>query len=97
MEKVLLTARSARVLEILKATGAKMFSDQIAEQDVDAFANGAKTVNPIMTHLVKAGYVAKEKSPRTVVSKDGNEITKEYTLYYVTPVGAELVYEIKSA
>lgn len=96
-KQVQLTAKSAEVLRILKETGAKMFSDQIAEQNPSMFEKGGKSVNPIMTHLVKAGYVAKEKAVREVIDSKGLKVQKEHTLYFVTDAGAELVFTIKAA
>lgn len=98
MEKVQLTEKTAKVLEILKATGAKMTAEDVARNSEGVFASG-KNVTAIMTHLVKGGYVAKdaEKVAREAVDKDGNKVTRQYTLYFVTPTGAALDYAIKAA
>lgn len=98
MEKVLLTEKTAKALEILKATGAKMTAEDVARNSEGIFATG-KNVTAILTHLVKAGHVAKddEKVAREAVDKDGNKVTRQYTLYFVTPQGAALEYDIKKA
>lgn len=97
MEKVQLTEKTAKVLEILKATGAKMTAEDVARNSEGVFAAG-KNVTAIMTHLVKNGYVGKdaEKVAREAVDKDGNKVTRQYTLYFVTPEGAALDYAIKA-
>lgn len=93
---VALTAKTARVLEILKENGARMFAEEIAAVDPSLFEKGARSVSPIMTHLVKNGFVEKAKVSKEVLSSDGNKVTKEYTQYWVSPVGAALDYQIKA-
>lgn len=91
-----LTAKQAGVVEILKETGAKMFADEIAEARPELFDKAAKTVSPLMTHLVKRGLVDKEKASREVVNKDGVSVTKELTRYWITDAGNSLEYTIKA-
>lgn len=92
-----LTVKQAAVIEILKDTGAKMFAADIAAAQPNSFEKGAKSVSPLMTHLVARGLVAKEKASVESVNPEGNAVTKELTRYWVTEDGAELDYEIKAA
>lgn len=92
----LLTAKQAGVIEILRETGGKMFAAEIAELRPELFDKGAKSVSPLMTHLVARGLVAKEKASVETVNAEGNAVTKELTRYWVTEDGAELEYEIKA-
>lgn len=91
-----LTAKQAGVIEILKETGAKMFAADIAELRPELFEKGAKSVSPLMTHLVKRGLVDKEKASVETVNAEGNAVTKELTRYWVTEAGEALAYEIKA-
>lgn len=96
-EVVQLTVKSAAVLEILRGTGTKMFAHEIAEANPEAFDKGAKSVSPIMTHLVRNGYADKEKASVEVINAEGNAVSKELTRYWVTEAGEELEFEIKAA
>ena len=100
MEKVVLTEKTAKVLEILKDNGGAMFAADIAEVDPALFTSGARSVSPILVHLTKAGkeYVANVgKAERKVLDKDGNEVTRSYAQYQVTDAGLALEYDIKTA
>ena len=92
----LLTVKQAGVIEILRETGAKMFAADIAEARPELFEKGAKSVSPLMTHLVKRGLVDKEKAEVSAVNAEGAAITKELTRYWVTEDGAALDYSIKA-
>lgn len=91
-----LTAKQAAVIEILKDTGAKMFASEIAEAKSASFEKGARSVSPLMTHLVKRGLVDKEKASVEAVNAEGVAVTKELTRYWVTEAGEELDYTIKA-
>ncbi len=95
-EIVKLTAKQARVLEIMRAENRPMFPAEIAEQDTVLFEKGAKSVSPLMNGLFKNGYVTKEKASCQTVDKDGNSVTKELMQYTLTKAGVELVFEIKA-
>ena len=73
MENTLkLTAKTARVLEIMRAEDAPMFPADIAAHDEAVFDKGSKSVSPLMNTLFKNGLVEKETADRRVVDKDGN-------------------------
>lgn len=91
-----LTAKQAAVIEILRETGAKMFASEIAEAQPGAFEKGAKSVSPLMTHLVKRGLVDKDKAEVAAVNAEGEAVTKELTRYWVTSEGQDLDYSIKA-
>jgi hypothetical protein len=91
-----LTAKQAGVIEILRETGAKMFAADIAALRPELFEKGAKSVSPLMTHLVKRELVDKEKASVETVNAEGNAVTKELTRYWVTEAGASLDYSIKA-
>ena len=92
-----LTAKQAAVIEILRETGAKMCASEIAEAaQPGAFEKGAKSVSPLMTHLVARGLVAKEKASVDSVNAEGVAVTKELTRYWVTPEGEALEYSLKA-
>lgn len=93
----LLTAKQAGVVEILRETGTKMFAADIAAARPDLFEKGAKSVSPLMTHLVARGLVAKEKAEVESVNAEGVAVTKELTRYWITEEGADLDYAIKAA
>lgn len=91
-----LTAKQAAVIEILKDTGAKMFASEIADAQPSAFEKGARSVSPLMTHLVKRGLVEKEKASVDFVDAEGVAGTKELTRYWVSEDGEALDYSIKA-
>lgn len=95
-EIVKLTAKQARVLEIMRAENRPMFPAEIAEQDAALFEKGAKSVSPLMNGLFKNGYVTKEKASCQTVDKDGKSVTKELMQYTLTDAGVTVVYEIKA-
>lgn len=97
-EQVLLTEKTGKVLEILKANGGLMTGAEIAAQDEASFEKGARSVTPILTNLNRKGWIDKsdEKSSRTAIdAKTGNEVVRQYTMYQVSDAGKELVYEVK--
>ena len=97
MENTLkLTAKTARVLEIMRAEDAPMFPADIAAHDEAVFDKGAKSVSPLMNTLFKNGLVEKETADRRVVDKDGNEVVKQYVRYSLTEQGKSVSYEIKA-
>lgn len=93
---VVLTAKTAAVLEVLKDTGAKMFAQDIADAKPGMFEKGARSVSPILTNLHRKGYIEKEKASQEVVNAEGNSVTKELTRYWVVDAGSELEYSIKA-
>ena len=95
-EKVVLTAKTAAVLEVLKDTGAWMFAEDIAATDAVLFGKGGRSVNPILTNLVKKGFVEKQEATRQVVNKEGVSVERPYKQYHVTDLGSELEYSIKA-
>lgn len=97
MEKVVLTEKTAKVLEILKDNGGEMVAVNIAALDPEAFTSGFRSVSPILVNLEKKGYITKsaEKAKVTVINKDGNEEVRDHTQYAIADAGAELVYETK--
>ena len=95
METLKITAKTARVLEIMRAEDAPMFPADIAEHDVELFEKGAKSVSPLMNTLFKNGLVTKAKALCKVVDKDGNEVEREYTQYTLTDEGKSVSYEVK--
>lgn len=97
MENTLkLTAKTARVLEIMRAEDAPMFPADIAAHDEAVFDKGSKSVSPLMNTLFKNGLVEKETADRRVVDKDGNEVVKQYVRYSLTEQGKSVSYEIKA-
>lgn len=94
--KNVLTAKQAGVIEILRETGAKMFASEIADVRPELFDKGAKTVSPLMTHLVKRGLVDKEKAAFPTVNAEGVSVVKELTRYWITEDGADFDYSIKA-
>ena len=92
-----LTANQATVLEILRETGAKMLSEDVAAARPDAFANGAKSVSAVMTQLVKRELVNKEKVSVTRKNAEGADVTKELTCYWISDAGTDFAYEIVKA
>lgn len=97
MEKVELTIKTAKVLEILKDNGGQMFAADVAEIDTDLFDKGARSVSPILVTLTRRGFVENVgKADRLILDKDGNEVTRSYAQYQVTEAGQELVYETKA-
>ena len=97
MENTLkLTAKTARVLEIMRAEDAPMFPADIAAHDEAVFDKGSKSVSPLMNTLFKNGLVEKETADRRVVDKDGNEVVKQYVRYSLTEEGKSVSYEIKA-
>jgi tRNA A37 threonylcarbamoyltransferase TsaD len=56
----------------------------------------AKSVSPLMTHLVARGLVAKEKASVESVNAEGNAVVKELTRYWATEDGIALEYTIKA-
>lgn len=92
-----LTQKQAGVIEILRETGARMFASEIAELRPELFEKGAKSVSPLMTHLVKRGLVEKEKASVETTNAEGASVTKELTRYWVTDAGINLEYTIKAA
>ena len=98
MEKVELTIKTAKVLEILKDNGGTMFAADIAEIDADLFDKGSRSVSPILVTLTRRGFVENVgRADRKVLDKDGNEVVRQYAQYAVTDEGAALVYETKAA
>ena len=95
-QAVVLTAKTAAVLEVLKDTGAKMFADEIADAKPGMFDKGARSVSPILTNLHRKGLIEKEKASREVVNAEGNAVSKELTRYWVVEAGSELEYSIKA-
>ena len=93
---VVLTVKTVAVLEILKDTGAKMLSQEVADARSEMFEKGAKSVSPIMTNLVKKGFVDKEKVSVETVNAEGNPVSKELTRYWVTEAGIALEYSVKA-
>jgi predicted transcriptional regulator len=91
-----LTTKQAAVMEILKDTGAKMFASEIAAANPASFEKAAKSVSPLMTHLVARGLVAKEKASVESVNAEGNAVVKELTRYWATEDGIALEYTIKA-
>lgn len=91
-----LTVKQAGVIEILRETGAKMFAKDIADAKPELFDKAAKSVSPLMTHLVKRGLVDKEKASVEVANAEGVMVSKELTRYWVTDAGNELDYTIKA-
>lgn len=91
-----LTVKQAGVIEILRETGSKMFAADIADARPELFDKGAKSVSPLMTHLVKRGLVEKEKASVEAVNAEGNVTTKELTRYWVSEAGIALDYTIKA-
>lgn len=96
-ETLTLTPKQARVMEIMQAEDAPMFADEIAAHDTELFDKGARSVSVLMNGFVTKGLVSKEKVSRTVVDKDGKEVTKELTKYSLTEAGREAVFEKKAA
>lgn len=92
-----LTIKQAAVITILRETGTKMFAHDIAEANPEAFEKGARSVSPLMTHLVKRGLVDKEKASVLSRNAEGVEVTKELTRYWATEAGIALDYSIKAA
>lgn len=98
MEKVELTVKTAKVLEILKDNGGTMFAADVAEIDADLFDKGARSVSPILVTLTRRGFVENVgKADRQVLDKDGNEVTRSYAQYQVTAEGQALDYDTKAA
>lgn len=97
MEKVVLTEKTAKVLEILKDNGGAMVAVRIAEFDTEAFTSGFRSVSPILVNLEKKGFITKldDKAKVTVLDKDGKEVEREHTQYQVSDAGAALIYETK--
>jgi hypothetical protein len=93
---VLLTAKTAAVLEVLKETGAKMFAQDIADAKPGMFDKGARSVSPILTNLHRKGLIDKEKATVSAPNAEGNVVSKELTRYWVVEAGAELEYSIKA-
>ena len=73
-----------------------MFAADIADAKPAAFDKGARSVSPLMTHLVRRGLVDKEKASVEVIDAEGNSGTKELTRYWVTEAGEALDYTIKA-
>lgn len=97
MEKLELTVKSAKVLEILKDNGGDMIPADIAEVDAATFEKGARSVSPILVHLVKKGLVEKTgKADREVLNKDGNPETRSYTQYRISDFGKTAEYATKA-
>lgn len=46
-----------------------------------------KGIHGVMNSLVKYGFVGKGKREGQGVDKDGNTVTKDYTVYFVTDAG----------
>ena len=98
MEKVLLTQKTARVLEILKDNGGEMFAADIAAIDAEMFDKADRSVSPLLVNLSKKGFVANVgRGEREVLDKDGNKVTRTYAKYQVTNDGIALDYDIKTA
>lgn len=95
-DNTMLTPKQAGVIEILRETGAKMFAADIAEARPELFEKGAKSVSPLMTHLVKRGLVDKEKASVETVNAEGNAVTKELTRYWLTEAGVSLEFSVKA-
>lgn len=97
MEKVELTIKTAKVLEILKDNGGEMFAADIAEIDAELFDKGARSVSPILVTLTRRGFVENVgKAEREVLDKDGNKVVRSYAQYQVTDEGTALVYDTKT-
>lgn len=90
-----LTAKQAAVIEVLRATGNKMFAADIAAANPEAFEKAAKSVSPLMTHLVKRGLVDKEKASTVEVNAEGVSVSKDLTRYWLTEAGIALEYSVK--
>ena len=96
MEKLQLTKKQARVLDIMRATNEPMFPAEIAAQDEVLFEKGAKSVSPLMNGLFKKELVSKAKATCSTVDKEGNAVTKELVQYTLTDAGVEVEYEVKA-
>lgn len=97
MEKLLLTAKTAQVLEILKANGQPMFAAEVAEEDPVTFEKGARSVGTILERLFKLGFVDKGEGERQVIdAKSGNEVTRTYKTYQITDEGMDAEYDVKA-
>lgn len=98
MEKVQLTEKTAKVLEILKDNGGAMFAADVADIDPALFDKGSRSVSPLLVNLTRNEFAENVgKASREVLDKDGNKVTREYAQYKVTAKGAELDYDIKAA
>lgn len=71
------------VIGFLQANEGGHFGDEIAA----ATDLNARGIHGVMNGLFKRGLVSKDKAPRTVVDKEGNEVEKEYTVYSLTDAG----------
>lgn len=96
MEKLTLTEKQARVLEILRASGEGMFATQIAEQDPELFVSGARSVTPLAEGLFKKGLIEKNEGVNVVFDAKANkEVEKTHKLYSLTDEGLSADYSIK--
>lgn len=96
MENLVITAKTARVLEIMRAEDAPMFPAEIAAHDTEVFEKGAKSVSPLMNTLFKNGLVTKAEAECKVIDKEGKEVVKTYVQYTLTDAGRSVSYEIKA-
>lgn len=97
MEKLVLTAKTAQVLEILKDNGEAMFAVEVADEDPATFTSGQRSVGPLLERLAKLELVEKGKASRQVIdNKSGAEVTREYTTYQINDAGMAAEYEIKA-
>lgn len=96
MDTIQLSAKAAKVLEIMRANGEPMFAEDIAAEDAETFDKGAKSVQPLFITLCKKELVSKEKAMHKVVDKDGNEVEKEHTIYSLTDAGKSVSYTVKA-
>lgn len=90
---LVLKPKTAAALEALKATGARMFADEIAATNPELFDKGQKSVIAIMTNLHKKGFVEKERVTREVIKNEAT-VVKQEMQYWVSETGEALEYSI---
>lgn len=98
MEEVMtLTAKQARVLEIMRESGEPMFASDIAELDTELFTSGSRSVTPLVEGLFKKGLVNKGEGEHNVFDVKANkEVVKTHKLYSLTDEGVSAIYETKA-
>lgn len=97
MEKITLTEKQARVVEILRENGEGMFASDIAEVDPALFTAGSRSVTPLAETLVKRDFMSKEKREHEVIdNKTGKPVVREHMVYSLTETGLAAEYEVKA-
>lgn len=78
-----LAEKGRSVVGYLQANEGNFFGHEIAE----ALELNSRGIHAVMNGLVIRGLVSKDKADAQVLDKDGNEVTRNLTVYFLTDAG----------